>query len=1538
MPGGKQGSRFEMLINVGVQGTANVSKFNSTAMKTKAVMKGLAEKFEKSGASMTEAKQTLALVRKELSGYTATYLKYEQQLKRINQLESRKTALTRAETTELKKLKNSVEATTQKLTNHKKVINQIIPGLIKFDANNKKNVGQLAKLQDILAKVTIGIAKMSKSAERNGKAQDKMSKSTKRSQVTQQQFGKAVKENEFAVDRLRQRIKNTGTGAFARLRRFAGALRNQLLLLTFATVGLRTAFRTTFTAANELEASLKGLGAVATNTGAGFKEAQNEALKLSENGLLTVQDAAAGLKNLLSAGFGLKEATALMNTLTDAAAFNRQGTLSMGQAIVGATQGIKNQNSIMVDNAGITKNLSIMYKEFADANNLTAGTLTEAQKRQAIFNGILKEGAVFAGNAAQVVDTMSGALTKLGTESTKASANVGKLIQPIAGAFVKALATGTEDLKNFTEGLLNTDGTMDKLNLMASKTEETVRKLGATFISFSVGVAKLLVTLAPLLAVLIKYSLVMKIIRGVQNKLILSTGFLAKELDNHRRVTFLASNQVEFYDKRTKSLASTSMVFRLELRRLNTELAVNQKAALKTAGAFNTLSGAFNRAKIFAIGLGKNLLNVGKALRVVGKRLMFAAGKFAGIILLMEFAFKVVQKLINKYTDFSYSTSQIAIENERMKTSTDSLNRSMAGLNQSFANTLEAARKFADSSDLTQALQAQQKMVEAYFNSIQRLRSDYMKSSSATDRAEIKTQIDEAKTGYEEALSNLKQTQTDIEKITRGHLDTLSKINTAHTKAKTEHYKNAGLKDVFEAKAALEELTKLEKAHGKVMKQVTTRSKLEVFVAERQLNQMRLDAEMQFQNAKKALVDKGYDAINKSNEKYLKQLINLNATEVERVKAKYKALRGVERTALERKVSDAQQNLRQLSQDQENALRTQMEAIGGFSDFPTIKSDAYGHQLPMSHQMGIGQMSTRTPEGLRDISAEPLGGVMAESIAGTFELIKGSQENLNKVLMDGKATVKTISNEVNTYSENLKSADHQLGTYINSLEGNNKQETLLYGNMLKAREIVKSKIKAVDGVKISTVNYNKETAKQSAELKNLQGQLDNTVTLQDQVLKSQERAEIAAILYRDALKSQAIALREIESTFNNSLGKLDGYTSKIEIQIRTMRRSNAANLQNRTEMGRMVQTLQSTENGYAKVGTVIGAFGKDLLRTLNPLAQSEELLNKNALAQEQLAIKQQNKMALLQNDIDMNLAKQRSEENLLKTMEDSGNYTKVELEKQQMRINASRQKVEALRLEQEGVAKLHAVEKEYAEDAAAIEAMQDRIAQMTSYAQSFSNFITKIQNQEHKRQMEHQKYQHGLTKEVEKGNIERETMQKLTVEHAKLMAAKEKLDQAKFTADLVREIGKQIMLYAAKKAAASGNIIAAGAMLVAGVAGMAIANNAANKIEMAAQDKYNQAERDFEAAEAEIRAADPNAQTDDPGSATGSQKFGGSIKAENLAVTISPTVVISGEQVFIGQGSVQEFGAEMQALLLDSMNDAIENREIDLSNAANQGG
>ena len=96
-----------------------------------------------------------------------------------------------------------------------------------------------------------------------------------------------------------------------------------------------------------------GLSSVAAAFGESQSEARMAAEQLASDGLLTVTEAAAGLKNLLASEFNLSldQAVELMEGFKDSAAFNRQGTLEYGQAIIGATQGIKNMNSIMVDNA-----------------------------------------------------------------------------------------------------------------------------------------------------------------------------------------------------------------------------------------------------------------------------------------------------------------------------------------------------------------------------------------------------------------------------------------------------------------------------------------------------------------------------------------------------------------------------------------------------------------------------------------------------------------------------------------------------------------------------------------------------------------------------------------------------------------------------------------------------------------------------------------------------------------------------------------------------------------------------------------------------------------------------------------------------------------------------------------------------------------------------------------------------------------------------------------------------------------------------------
>jgi hypothetical protein len=183
----------------------------------------------------------------------------------------------------------------------------------------------------------------------------------------------------------------------------------------------------------ELENSLIGLSTVANAFGQDADRAKQSAIDLAKDGLMSVRESAEGLKNLLATGFSLPEAIKLMHGFKDAAAFNRQGTLEFGQAIVGATQGIKNQNSIMVDNVGITKNLSNILKEAGLSQNDLMNVTSDASVRQKLYNGLLKEAAVFQGDAGKLAETTSGKLSQLKTQTFMLSAAIGDALSPAVG-------------------------------------------------------------------------------------------------------------------------------------------------------------------------------------------------------------------------------------------------------------------------------------------------------------------------------------------------------------------------------------------------------------------------------------------------------------------------------------------------------------------------------------------------------------------------------------------------------------------------------------------------------------------------------------------------------------------------------------------------------------------------------------------------------------------------------------------------------------------------------------------------------------------------------------------------------------------------------------------------------------------------------------------------------------------------------------------------------------------------------------------------
>lgn len=189
-------------------------------------------------------------------------------------------------------------------------------------------------------------------------------------------------------------------------------------------------------AASETQAAWTGLNSIVTGTGKSFEEAQGFLNEYISDGLIPLTDAITSYKNLAARGYSTEQIEKTMLALKDAAAFGRQASYSYGEAIKSATEGLKNENSILVDNAGVTKNVAKMWDDYAASIGTTASELTQQQKIQAEVNGILEETKFQVGDAAAYADTFSGKIAKIKTAFYNFKVAVGKFVAPIAELFL----------------------------------------------------------------------------------------------------------------------------------------------------------------------------------------------------------------------------------------------------------------------------------------------------------------------------------------------------------------------------------------------------------------------------------------------------------------------------------------------------------------------------------------------------------------------------------------------------------------------------------------------------------------------------------------------------------------------------------------------------------------------------------------------------------------------------------------------------------------------------------------------------------------------------------------------------------------------------------------------------------------------------------------------------------------------------------------------------------------------------------------------
>lgn len=216
--------------------------------------------------------------------------------------------------------------------------------------------------------------------------------------------------------------------------------------------------RASVNAANELSAALTGLQSVLDGQGRSFSAAKAFIEDYTKDGLIPATNAITAYKNLALRGYDDSQIRQVMIALKDSAAFGRQASYSMGEAVQSATEGLKNENSILVDNAGVTKNVAQMWKEYAASIGTTANNLTQQQKIQAEVNGILEESKYQAGDAAKVAGTLTGQLTQLSFNFYNLKVAVGNAINPILQSFIPVINTAVQTLTRFANAVATVIG------------------------------------------------------------------------------------------------------------------------------------------------------------------------------------------------------------------------------------------------------------------------------------------------------------------------------------------------------------------------------------------------------------------------------------------------------------------------------------------------------------------------------------------------------------------------------------------------------------------------------------------------------------------------------------------------------------------------------------------------------------------------------------------------------------------------------------------------------------------------------------------------------------------------------------------------------------------------------------------------------------------------------------------------------------------------------------------------------------------------
>lgn len=256
------------------------------------------------------------------------------------------------------------------------------------------------------------------------------------------------------IEKQNERVKSSNSGLDASFIAMSASIAASL-------VKIKSAVDEGVNAYKQYESANKGLESIVKGQGLSFSNAQSFIEEYIADGLIPLSDATLAYKNLASRGYSEEQIKSTMLALKDAAAFGRQSTYEYGEAIATATEGLKNENSILVDNAGVTKNVAKMWQDYARSIGKTTESLTQEEKIEAEVRGIREESKNQVGDAAKYAETYAGQQAQVNAANIEFSKTIGESTIPVLTKLkalelniVKVITEFTKEHKGATSGVI----------------------------------------------------------------------------------------------------------------------------------------------------------------------------------------------------------------------------------------------------------------------------------------------------------------------------------------------------------------------------------------------------------------------------------------------------------------------------------------------------------------------------------------------------------------------------------------------------------------------------------------------------------------------------------------------------------------------------------------------------------------------------------------------------------------------------------------------------------------------------------------------------------------------------------------------------------------------------------------------------------------------------------------------------------------------------------------------------------------------------